>query len=343
MSNAQCPMSGSRKVIATPSAWSSGEVDVSGCNVPVLKHRDALEANDMVAHTYRYAECGGISLEQVHGSEWMAKRSWNSIFTKSMTRSLATLQRSALPATRRTLKAVTPTVALVTPAARGRTPVKAPRTPAAAQAGQWLPRVAIGPSGARRYRLYRPAGIRPGEQVPLLVMLHGSGQEAKAFADSTRMNRIAAREGFLVLYPEQERLANAQGCWNWFDTRSGRAWGEVALIMAAIDQVCTLYPADRERVAVAGLSAGASMAALLVTRHATRFRALAMHSGVPPGSAHATLSALGAMRGRRPAEALPAAPMTPAVDLPPLLVIHGRRDAVVAPGNGDTAARQFKS
>ena len=29
------------------------------------------------------------------------------------------------------------------------------------------------------------------------------------------------------------RLANAQGCWNWFDTRSGRAHGEVAVVWAA--------------------------------------------------------------------------------------------------------------
>jgi poly(hydroxyalkanoate) depolymerase family esterase len=275
----------------------------------------------------------------------MAKRSWTSIFTRSMTRSLATLQRSALrsalPATRRALKAVTPKVAFVKPVARGRTRVKTPVTPTAAKAGHWLPGVAIGPAGARRYRLFRPAGIRPGERVPLLVIRHGCRQDAKGFADSTRMNRIAAREGFLVLYPEQERLANAQGCWNWFDTRSGRAWSEVALIMAAIDQVRTLYPADRDPVAVAGLSAGASMAALLVTRHPARFRALVMHSGVPPGSAHSTLSALGAMRGRRPAGALPAAPMTLTVNLPPLLVIHGGRDVVVAPGNGDTAAQRW--
>ena len=60
------------------------------------------------------------------------------------------------------------------------------------------------------------------------------------------MNRIAARERFLVLYPEQDRLANAQGCWNWFDTRSGRAYGEAQLIMAAVEQVCLLYPVDRD-------------------------------------------------------------------------------------------------
>ena len=108
-------------------------------------------------------------------------------------------------------------------------------------------------------------------------MLHGCSQDAAAFATSTRMNRIAARERFLVLYPEQDRLANAQGCWNWFDTDSGRAHVEAALILQAIDQACLLYPVDRKRVAVAGLSAGASMAALLASRHPERFKAVVMH------------------------------------------------------------------
>lgn len=84
-----------------------------------------------------------------------------------------------------------------------------------------------------------------------MVMLHGCGQDASSFAASTRMNRIALRERFLVLYPEQDRLANAQGCWNRYDTGSGRAYGEAALILRAIDQVCLLHPVDKARVAVA--------------------------------------------------------------------------------------------
>lgn len=87
--------------------------------------------------------------------------------------------------------------------------------------------------------------------------------DAEGFAASTRMNRVALRERFLVLYPEQDRLANAQGCWNWFDTDSGRAYDELALIMKAIDQVCLLHPVNGTQVVVAGLSAGASMAALV--------------------------------------------------------------------------------
>ncbi len=215
-----------------------------------------------------------------------------------------------------------------------------PQVPAAQRvgAGSWLPGLAICSAGARRYRVYQPPGTTLGQPLPMLVMLHGCGQDAQGFADSTRMNALARQQRFIVLYPEQDRLANPQGCWNWFDTRSGRAQAEAATIMAAIDQACALHGADRSRVAVAGLSAGASMATLLATRYPGRFRAVAMHSGVPPGTAHSTLTALGAMRGRRSTAALAAAP-TAGAALPPLLVLHGLADTVVAPANGETAAR----
>lgn len=209
--------------------------------------------------------------------------------------------------------------------------------------GDWLPGVVMNAAGARRYRLYRPPGLHVGERVPLVVMLHGCGQDAKRFALSTRMNRIAARERFLVLYPEQDRMANVQGCWNWFDTDSGRALAEVGLIMKAIDQVCLLYRVDRARVAVAGLSAGASMAALLVMWHPDRFRAIVMHSGIPPGTAHSPISAIGAMHGRRatvaPAALRPRAPTARTSSLPPLLVIHGGADTVVSVRNGHAAVQ----
>ncbi|MET0583132.1 MAG: PHB depolymerase family esterase, partial [Pseudoxanthomonas sp.] len=100
------------------------------------------------------------------------------------------------------------------------------RRAAPAGEGDWLAGMALGAGGARRYRLFRPPGVRAGERLPMVVMLHGCDQDARGFADSTRMNRIAARERFFVLYPEQDRFANAKGCWNWFETRSGRAYSE---------------------------------------------------------------------------------------------------------------------
>lgn len=210
--------------------------------------------------------------------------------------------------------------------------------------GDWLAGLAVGTGGARRYHLYRPPGLTHGERLPMLVMLHGCAQTGRDLAESTRMNLLAARERFFVLYPEQDRLAHPQGCWNWYERRSGKADAEAATLMAAIDQACLFYPVDRERVALAGLSAGASMAALLATRHPLRFRAVAMHSGVAPGAAKSASTALGAMRGRHappmPTTAVGKAMGAAAVfaTLPPLLIVHGDADAVVSASNAKRTA-----
>ena len=261
----------------------------------------------------------------------MRKRIRSSPWAKIFHRSLATVTRSALKTGTRAVKSAVKR-AIKTAVVKNKPPPGA---------GAWSPGVAMGASGARRYRLYRPPGVKFGERLPLIVMLHGCGQDANAFATSTRMNRIAQRERFLVLYPEQDRLANPQGCWNWFDTASGRAYGEAALIMQAIDQVCLLHPVDATRVAIAGLSAGASMAALMVTLQPARFCALLMHSGIAPGTADSTLSALRAMRGRRPTAALATTPAAMAGNWPPLLVIQGTADTVVDPSNGTAAAQAW--
>ncbi len=194
--------------------------------------------------------------------------------------------------------------------------------------------IAFAAAGARRYYVYKPPGVKRTEKLPLVVMLHGCGQDAKGFAASTQMNQVAARERFIVLYPEQDRVANAQGCWNWYGTDTGRAQGEAAIILAAIDQVCLFHPVDDGRIAIAGLSAGASMAALIASRYPGRFEAVAMHSGIGTGLAHSSASVLGAMRGRGTGPAH--APAKSAV-LPALLVIQGNKDHVVAPVNGAQA------
>ncbi|MEP7299094.1 MAG: PHB depolymerase family esterase [Burkholderiales bacterium] len=252
----------------------------------------------------------------------MARRS---LWAASLQRTLKALTRAGTRAVRASVKK----------AAR-KTKKKAAHPPATRRAGpaeRWLSGVAPSAAGARRYRLFKPPGSRRAAPLPLFVLLHGCDQDAASAARSTRIGSLAAREGFIVLCPEQDRLANPHGCWNWFEMRSGRAAREAASIIAAIDQACAMHGADPARVAIAGLSAGASMAALLGASYPARFRAVAMHSGVAPGAAS---SAAGAMRAMRGHGAPPALPTTTA--LPPLLVIQGTRDSVVAPANGRIAA-----
>ncbi|ARU04790.1 hypothetical protein CCO03_08950 [Comamonas serinivorans] len=212
--------------------------------------------------------------------------------------------------------------------------------------GKWLPGVAMGPGGARHYALFLPTVLdriwRP--PAPLVVMLHGCGQNAAEFAQITRMNALAAREGFMVLYPQQDVLHNAQGCWNWWELKVGKAQAEAATLMQAIQQVSLLHQVDARRVAIAGLSAGASMAALMAATYLDRFCAVAMHSGVAPGAAQSGLSALAAMQGFRSQDvAVTAVGKARSVaarrrHLPPLLVLQGDADTVVRPSNGEQAA-----
>lgn len=294
--------------------------------VPEISSPVSIALSERSVPTLRRALRAGLEMPQGKMHR-MANRLRTNAWAKSFERSFTAFSRETMRASTNAVERV------IAAAAKHRSPPPG--------AGDWLVGVAIGPTGMRRYRLYRPPAIKFGERLPLMVMLHGCGQDAKSFATSTRMNRIAARERFLVLYPEQDRLANAQGCWNWFDTHTGRAYGEAELIMTAIDQVCMLYLADRTRIAVAGLSAGASMAALLVTRHPERFKAVVMHSGIPPGTAHSPMSAVGAMHGLRPTKPLMAAPAKIGAAWPPLMVIHGGVDRVVSAHNGHAAANRW--
>jgi len=262
----------------------------------------------------------------------MARRMRNAAWGRSFQGVLRTMTRTAMRVGTRALKEGLRAAPL---AAKRMTGKKA-----MAPSANWTAGIAIGTAGPRLYRLYKPSGVRRNERLPLLVMLHGCGQDAEALAASSRMNTIATRERFLVLYPEQDRLSNVQGCWNWYDTRTGRAQAEANSISAAIEQVCLLQAVDRSRVALAGISAGAGMAVLLATQHPERFRAIAMHSGIAPGVAHSSASAIKAVFGRSVTTSpLPA--IAPDVRLPALLVIHGASDHIVAPGNGAEAAMRW--
>ena len=263
---------------------------------------------------------------------------------KTLTRAMRSAQRAAAKVAK-VAKTAKTTKKPVKTTKTAKTAKAAPRATAASQ-GDWIAGVATGPAGARRFHLHIPPGLalRPREKLPLLVMLHGCDQTGLEFAQSTRMGKLAARQRFLVLYPEQDRFANAQGCWNWFQQRNGMANAEAATLLAAVVQVAQSYPIDVARVAVAGLSAGGSMAALMGARFAAHFAAVIVHSGVTPGTADSALSALAAMGGHR-AGHLPTphastiSTINNAAPLPPLLVLQGSSDHVVSPRNGLATAQ----
>jgi poly(hydroxyalkanoate) depolymerase family esterase len=194
------------------------------------------------------------------------------------------------------------------------------------------------------YALYVPNSVG-ATPVPLVVMLHGCNQTAREFAEGTRMNLVADREGFAVLYPQQSESSNAYRCWNWFEELAQAGGGEAALIAATIAQVSAQYPIDPSRVYVAGLSAGASMATILAIHYPHLIAAVGLHSGVVFGAAQTSFAGLGVMRHgalEAPENAVRSALGEAGAFGMPAVLIHGDRDPVVHPVNLAQLVAQFK-
>lgn len=229
---------------------------------------------------------------------------------------------------------------------------RAPRGESPLGAGRFIDRTFVGDAGTLTYKLYVPArhDAKPGEPMPLIVMLHGCGQSPDDFAAGTRMNTLADEHGFLVAYPGQSRHSNGSNCWNWFKVEHhARDGGEPALIAGVARAIADEYGVDRRRMFVAGLSAGAAMAVILGETHPELFAAVGAHSGLPYAAAHDVPSAYAAMNGggiatgmshlggkrrmRRPPTATPANAI-------PTIVFHGDADATVNARNGAEIAEQ---
>jgi poly(3-hydroxybutyrate) depolymerase len=200
--------------------------------------------------------------------------------------------------------------------------------------GRW----GLGPLVLRDYRLFIPPGVSASRPAPLLVLLHGCGQDSASFAASTRVAAIARAERCVVLLPEQCSLANAQRCWNWFRAEA-RVAAEAMLLMAIIEHVSMLYPVRRDRVFALGISAGGAMALTVALRFPERFAAVGTHSGPVPHSAVNALQVVPAMHGHRAPDKEALRLRLAGRRLPPLLVLHGDADHVVLFDNAWASAR----
>ncbi len=213
-----------------------------------------------------------------------------------------------------------------------------PATPHAkppSQAGTFTSHQFKNEAGARPYKLFVPSGAT-GQNVPLLIMLHGCTQSPDDFAAGTRMNDIAERETVIVAYPGQTQAGNLQGCWNWFNpANQARGHGEPAIIAGITAHIMRTQSIDPRRVYIAGLSAGGAQAAIMGQCYPDLYAAIGIHSGLACGAATDLPSALAAMQ-RGPAEASAPHGKTPV----PTIIFHGDRDMTVNRKNADAIAAQ---
>jgi len=268
------------------------------------------------------------------------------------------LSRAAPASTPRTTRPKRTKTVAARAARKTRQPTAAQARAAAGLPGTWrkawftLPGDGLYADARRMmYWLYLPTSAArapdtPAAQHPLVVMLHGCRQTAADFAAGTRMNELAERKGFAVLYPQQSSAADAHRCWHWYRRSTQQGEGDVELIAAMIAQVQNKHGLDASRTYVAGLSAGAALAAIVALRHPQLIAAVGMHSAPVFGTTHSPFSAYRAMQhgsgssygeaARSFARAQPQFPGMPAI------LIHGDHDTVVRRVNADQLAEQFE-
>lgn len=203
--------------------------------------------------------------------------------------------------------------------------------------------------GGLAMRAYRPSGLAAG--VPLVVLLHGCGQDAAAFAADSGWMALADRVGLALVLPTQSADNHRPGCFNWFrPTQVARGRGEAASIRAMVAAAVRRFASDQRAVYIAGLLAGGAMAVAMLAAYPEVFAAGASVAGLPVGAASGAAAALVRMaqagpEGRSPEawaeQVRRAAPAGYAGSWPRLSIWHGDMDTVVDPANARLLARQW--
>ena len=198
-------------------------------------------------------------------------------------------------------------------------------------------------SGQLQMLRYTPDGLPPG--APLVVALHGCGQEASAYAEGAGWLTLADRLGFAVIAPRQTAANNPNRCFNWFiPQHTQRGTGEAASIAAMVTFMLATDGLDPGRVFITGLSAGGAMTLAMLATYPDLFAGGAVFGALPYGVAHDVVQAMRAMHqgSRSSGDQLGRLVRNPPGQaLPPLTIWHGGADAVVAPGNAEAIAAQW--
>ena len=139
---------------------------------------------------------------------------------------------------------------------------------------------------SRNYLVFAPK--RFDKPLPMVLALHGGGSNARQMERYTRFNDLAAKEGFLVVYPEA-----VDGNWNDGRGIAGvRAQQEniddVKFVRTILDRISKVHRIDRSRIYTSstGILNGAFMSHRLATEASDLITAIApVVGGMAPAMA----------------------------------------------------------
>jgi poly(hydroxyalkanoate) depolymerase family esterase len=206
------------------------------------------------------------------------------------------------------------------------------------------------PFGMYRGLVYVPASANRGAPVPLVVVLHGANTTAEQERAVTLFDQVAAREGFIVVYPDHE-TDSALGLhplqsWHVYDPlESQRGIGDAEALANLTLQVIEGWNVDPERVYVVGVSAGGWMTSILGATYPDLYAAIGI---VEAGGYLMGTALIGVGQPIGPTLVPPDVTalaaylaMGPRARVVPMINFQGDEDPAATPASGAQAVQQW--
>lgn len=132
----------------------------------------------------------------------------------------------------------------------------------------------------RTFRIHVPPSYERNKATPVVMLFHGGGGSAKQLEeDSSKMNPVADREGFLAVYPNGSGVIKT---WNG-GICCGRAVednvDDVAFVAALLDHLESKMCTDKRRIFATGMSNGGILSHRLACELSSRIAAVAPVAG----------------------------------------------------------------
>ncbi len=151
------------------------------------------------------------------------------------------------------------------------------------------------PSGDSSHALFAPLHYEPGYAYPLIVWLHGAGNEERQLL---RVMPLVSMRNYVAVAPRgtvcERNEATGASRYDWRQTDRHIALAEHG-VFESIELAATKYHVDVRRVFLAGFDSGGTMAFRLALSHPSRFRGV-ISLGGPLPTGRPTLSKLAEAR-----------------------------------------------
>ncbi len=125
----------------------------------------------------------------------------------------------------------------------------------------------------REYLLYVPSSYDRTKPTPLVISMHAAALWGAAQKETSQWNKVAEREGFIVVYPSGVTGAGPR---IWQADRGPGLTRDVRFISELIDTLTAAYNIDPMRIYANGLSNGGGMAFVLSCTLSDRIAAVGM-------------------------------------------------------------------